>query len=453
MKKILTVSLFAIMAVSAANAEIASTKYVGDQMNLAEKIANKVTVVNAESTDATYPSAKAVQTALANVKEELSGGVGDLSTTVDGLVGDVATIQGQLSATGTTGKAIAAAQTQADKGVADAATAQAAAEAAQADANANADAISKLDTTYVSETEIAAYTNTAGMNSAIATAKSEAIAEAANAAKIYIDADELSASQTAQTTELQTYAETKASAAQTAAEAKVTELANGAVKTNTESIAAINNTTTGILAQAKSYADQKAGEASGSASQVASDLTTYIGKNDAAVAAAKQQADKGVADAATAQAAAEAAQADANANADAISKLDTTYVSETEIAAYTNTAGMNSAIATAKSEAIAEAANAAKIYIDADELSASQTAQTTELQTYAETKASAAQSAAEAKVTALSEGQVTTNKNNIATITTNLGGLNGIAIPDACTTGRCALVMNAGKAEWETINY
>lgn len=44
-------------------------------------------------------------------------------------------------------------------------------------------------------------------------------------------------------------------AAQSAAEGKVTELANGAVKTNTEAIAAINDTENGILAQAKAYAD------------------------------------------------------------------------------------------------------------------------------------------------------------------------------------------------------
>lgn len=38
---------------------------------------------------------------------------------------------------------------------------------------------------------------------------------------------------------------------------KVNELKNGAVKTNTDAIAAINNTTTGILAKAKTYADGK----------------------------------------------------------------------------------------------------------------------------------------------------------------------------------------------------
>lgn len=45
------------------------------------------------------------------------------------------------------------------------------------------------------------------------------------------------------------------------AEAKVKELADGAVKTNTDAIAAINNVDTGILTQAKTYADGKASTA------------------------------------------------------------------------------------------------------------------------------------------------------------------------------------------------
>lgn len=52
-----------------------------------------------------------------------------------------------------------------------------------------------------------------------------------------------------------TEAQGYANAAQTAAEGKVTELANGAVAVNTAAIAAINHGTTGILAQAKNYTD------------------------------------------------------------------------------------------------------------------------------------------------------------------------------------------------------
>ena len=66
MKKILTVSLFAMMAVSAANADIASTKYVNDIADTKENVANRLVTIPADSqgqaalTDAKYPSAKAV---------------------------------------------------------------------------------------------------------------------------------------------------------------------------------------------------------------------------------------------------------------------------------------------------------------------------------------------------------------------------------------------------------
>ena len=71
----------------------------------------------------------------------------------------------------------------------------------------------------------------------------------------------------------------------------VSNLEKGQVKTNTDAIAAINNAETGILKQAKDYADGK----------------------DTAIAAAKTQADKGVADAAAAKTTADAAQSDVDA--------------------------------------------------------------------------------------------------------------------------------------------
>lgn len=60
-----------------------------------------------------------------------------------------------------------------------------------------------------------------------------------------------------------------ADAAQSAAEGKVTALANGAVADNTAAIAAINNGTNGVLAQAKAYADTAAGNALTSAQSYA----------------------------------------------------------------------------------------------------------------------------------------------------------------------------------------
>ena len=83
---------------------------------------------------------------------------------------------------------------------------------AQVDAavKVNADAIGALNDTYVSEAEMTTFK---GENTtAIATAKTEAVAAAAEAAKIYIDETELTASQTAQDTELKKYADDKAAA-------------------------------------------------------------------------------------------------------------------------------------------------------------------------------------------------------------------------------------------------
>lgn len=68
---------------------------------------------------------------------------------------------------------------------------------------------------------------------------------------------------------LNTTAKGYADAAQTAAEGKVTELAEGAVADNTAAIAAINNSTNGVLAQAKAYADTAAGNALTSAQSYA----------------------------------------------------------------------------------------------------------------------------------------------------------------------------------------
>ena len=288
MKKILTVSLFAIMAVSAANAEIASTQYVTDRTGN----------LQFSDTGATK-DAKTLTEAVVALDEQFSitsGGVGTLTTDVASLQASVETITGSLSATGTTGKSIAAAQAQADKGVADAAAAKQAADAAQEDANANADAISKLDTTYVSETEIADYTKTADMNSAIATAKSEAISEAATDAqskadaalaaakedaKQYIDATELKASQDEQDVVLKKYADDAAAAVGTAASGALsTKLAD--YSTTEQMNSAIAAADTALETSLKSYAD-KAEEDAIAAAKTAGD-TAYAVKGTEDVA-------------------------------------------------------------------------------------------------------------------------------------------------------------------------
>ena len=101
MKKILTVSLFAMMAVSAANADIASTKYVDDiaktkQASLGftpENVANKVTSVTSTSTNTQYPSAQAVY-------QYVSGEMTSLSDKNDGLKTRVDTLESAVTAEG-----------------------------------------------------------------------------------------------------------------------------------------------------------------------------------------------------------------------------------------------------------------------------------------------------------------------------------------------------------------
>lgn len=92
-------------------------------------------------------------------------------------------------------------------------------------------------------------------DNALAAAKTYAENQAA-AAKTYAEEKATAAESAAKA-----HADQKAAAAQEAAEGKVTALANGQVKTNKEAIEAINNTTTGILAQAKADAKAKADQA------------------------------------------------------------------------------------------------------------------------------------------------------------------------------------------------
>ena len=349
MKKILTVSLFAIMAVSAANAEIASTNFVTDRTGDTQTL-NKIGANEAKPASLTE-GVNQLNVYITDQLAEVESGAGVL---VDGVANDLAAyIQSNNTA-------VQAAQTAADT--------------AQGEVDALKEAVAQQKT---------------DLTGAIATAKSEAIADA-----------------------------------KTETTNQVNALTNGAVKTNTESIAAINDAENGILAQAKIYADtedkkiedtigtvesgktvvQMITDAKNAASSGATDaLDAYKQSNDAAVAAAQQQADKGVADAATAQTAADTAQGKVDALEEAVAQQKT---------------DLTGAIATAKSEAIADAKT-----------------ETTN------------------QVNALTNGAVKTNTDNISTITTNLGGLNGIAIPEACATGRCALVMENNQAKWETINY
>lgn len=383
MKKLLTVSLFAIMAVSAANADIASTKYVDDA---------KAGAIATAASDATA-KANAAQTAAEAKVTELDSSLSDVAKT--GAYADltgIPTVDSTFSATSdnaATSKAIAGYVATVKNELSNGNTAAVTGLQEQIDA---------LDDDYVSETEIAAYSTTAQMNSAIAAADTAL----ETSLKTYADTAEADAIAAAKTAGDAAY-DSKGSAAQALTDAKAYADAEDKKIEDTIGTVDTGKTVVQMITEAKNAASTGATEA----------LDAYKESNDAAVQ--------------TAQAAAEAAQADADANAQAIAGLDTTYVSESEMSSFKTS--NTSAIATAKSEAIEAAA------------------------TDATTKANAAQSAAEAKVTALENGAVKTNATNITTITTNLGGLNGVEIPAACATGRCALVMEGGEAKWETINY
>lgn len=82
MKKILTVSLFAMMAVSAANAEIASTTYVTDRTGTVSFTAEGATKGKTNLTDAIA----AVDAQLQSTSDTLTG---DITTQINELAGDI----------------------------------------------------------------------------------------------------------------------------------------------------------------------------------------------------------------------------------------------------------------------------------------------------------------------------------------------------------------------------
>ncbi|MBQ4130288.1 MAG: hypothetical protein IJD69_02840 [Alphaproteobacteria bacterium] len=468
MKKMFAASLVAIMAVSAANAEIASVSYTdkaitektGDISTLetsaksnltaaVNELAGKITETGSDATDA-----------IDAAKTELQGSIDDLADVVDGkqdalgytaenaanrwtntenyntvledatkypnmpvvnqMISDSAadataqinSVNSKVTALTTT---VNNNKTAADTGIQEAKDAAAAASTAAANALTDAkaytdqevDALSdSLDGSYVSETEMTAF-KTAN-TTAIETAKNAAIADAASK--------------------------------DTALETKITTAYEAADATT--------------LASAKSYADEKAAAATGSATAVAEDLADYIETNNTAVAAAKSAAD--------------AAQADADANATAISNLGETYATDAEL----NTA--KSDIKTAYEAADATTLSSAKTYAKeyADGL--------------ADNYATAAQGAK--ADTAVQKADVTTGTTNgtikvqgqevsVAGLGTAAytassdyataaqgakadtamqeSALKGLASWSSagCATGTCSLVSKSGEIQWEAVRY
>ena len=355
MKKILTVSLFAMMAVSAANADIASTKYVDDiaktkQASLGftpENVANKVTDIPVDTndlTDAQYPSAKAMVSYVGEELQTMQGGIAD---TIDPLTSRVTTAEGNITSL------------QSDK-------------ANKSDVYTKTEA----DTEFMDSSEVSTaisnvvkdYSTTAQMNNAIKTANDTQTNTITSAYQL-ADTTTLSSAKSYADTEDKKIEDTIGTVTQGKTVVKMIEDVGTTASTN------LTNTL-------KNYSTTE-------------QMNTAITNN--AVNTVESGSDNGTI---------------------AVDGQDVA-VKGLGSAAYTASSDYDASgsAATAKSEAVA----------------AAKTETTTQ-------------------VNALKNGAVKTNTDNITTITTNLGGLNGVTIPAACQTGRCALVMEAGKAKWETIN-
>ena len=283
MKKILTASLVAIMAVSAANADIASTKYVDDQ-----------TGVSADGTFG-FEGVISGQTTLAGAVKKIAGELGTggsvttqitnalKDATADDFSADVKTSLGLANTAvqtttfenfqSTNETAIADAKQEAiDAAAADATTkantaesnaktyaeqkasaAQAAAEATAAGALASAksELEGKITEAGADTTELAGRVDTieksaaytSGIDSTkVAQIETNKTGVAANLASIQAINNE----QTGILAQAKADATTKANAAQTAAEGKVTALETGKVAQNAAAISTLNTNTTGI---------------------------------------------------------------------------------------------------------------------------------------------------------------------------------------------------------------
>ena len=383
MKKILTVSLFAIMAVSAANAEIASVEYVGKQ----------------------------------------TGALTDLQTTVKAnLVGAINEVKAEVGTVSSDSGALKSNLEQ---------------------------AISNLEDAV--DTKFESYTKTTDMTDAIATAKSEAITAAADDAKKYIDEDELTASQNAQNTTLQTYADNKASAAQTAAEktaadelaaakteleGKITNASSGASTALAEALQNYTTTTdmTNAIATAKSQAIEAA----------ADDAKKYIDQSELDASQESQDTTlKAYADnkASAAQAAAEAtaageleaAKTELEGKITNASSGASTALAEA-LQNYTTTTDMTAAIATAKSGAETTAANA--------------------LEAYKSTNDAAVVAAKKAG----DDAQATADTKQDKSTSMSIGAADGAwtdltKATGYSTTGTHSLVLKEGKISWEKVSY
>lgn len=302
MKKILTVSLVAMMAVTAANADIASTKYVddrtGDITGLTTTTKTSLTAaVNELNTTVTSLNTGASTGVATQITNALKGATAnDFSDGVKASLGKADTaVQTTAFETFKTdnSEAIADAKQEAiDAAALDATTKANAAESA---AKTYADGLkTTIDAEYAaadaatlqsaktyadgkaSAAESSAKTYAEGQASAAQTAAEKTAGDALAAAKLELEGKITQAG--TNTTQLATRVETiEKSAAYTSGidSDKVAQIETNktGVAANLASIEAINNGETGILAQAKADATSKANAAQAAAEKTAKDYT------------------------------------------------------------------------------------------------------------------------------------------------------------------------------------
>ena len=398
MKKIFTVSLVAIMAATAANADIASTKYVEDRTgttaNLtttAKELTGAVNELKTKLDTVAGEGEGSVADQIDVAKQELTTEIGKVDDKADANAGEISTL-----------KSTSATKTELSDGlalkqdVANLATAltdgmnkettypsvslmeEQIAKSNNAVGDEIADLTQLVNTNETDiEGKVSALTTTVANNktaadTAIQEAKDAAAAAstaAANAltnAKAY--ADEQDATQT--TTITNAY-----KAADTALETSLKAYADAEDKKIEDQIGTVEQgkTVVQMITEAKEAA-------SGDAGEVASDLEAYISSNNTAVAAAKKAGDDAQADLDAYKASNDTAVANAQTNAVAsaktytdgeIDKVETAYAAadtalETSLKSYADTAEAD-AIAAAKTAG--DAAYAAKSYeaiVDAD---------------------------------------------------------------------------------------
>ena len=392
MKKLFTVSLVAIMAATAANAEIAGTTFV----------------------------------------TALTGDVATLETTAKNLTGAVNELKGQLGSV-STAAGNAATKTELSEGLAEKLGKN---ENAVSATKATQDAAGNVITeTYATKTEMSGkqdalgytaedeankknslegvsneqksvfYPTIALMDASIQNANNDvmdAVNSKADKSSVYTKT-EVDGLQTAQNTALQTYADGKASAAQTAAE-KTASDALQAYKTSNDTAVA------GKVAQTE-Y-DAKISELENDISEAASAGT---GAAADALTEAKAYTD-------------ELANGAVKENTEAIAGLDTKYVSETEMSTFK----------TSNSEAIAEAKKAGT-----DAAAAAATA---------DGKADAAQAAAEAAQQTADNKQ---NKSEKLSLGDEGGAWYDLTASSTgySTSGTYSLVLKDGDIKWEMVSY